>query len=153
MNPIPEAPQKAKQLTTRDIVPPRPQPPAAQPPVSNLRAEIVKDIPVKNPIEPPVPPATTVRTAVMAPAKTFVESSRDEEDRDLDRILRDVNKVVKKADKPDGQQPEAAKKAGSPKTLPKPPRQNAPPIMAITAACLVAVGLIVSAFMVFKNGS
>lgn len=151
MNPVSQATPKVNQ-TMRDVVPPKPAPtPAAQPTSSPVKPEFVVDIPVQSPIAQAAGPLPN------PVVKTAGPKAVSEDDKDLDRILQDVNSSVKQTDKPAAEKTSRlstlhpkvpAKTAESPKM-----RHDAPPIAATLAACVVALVLAVSAMMAFKNGS
>lgn len=160
MNPLSQVAQKARQLTTQDIVPPKPQSPqtsAGSPSTATtLKAEIVKDIPVKNPNEPPPPAQKPQKLPAMPVSKPFIEAVHEDEDKDLDKILRDVNNSFKLSEKTTdhkSKQSDTGKKNISQKLPAKQMRHRSSPILATVLACLVAIGLVISALVVFKNNS
>lgn len=156
MNPASNIAQKPNAPTLRDVVPKRPEPkpetvvPTAAPAQAPVvKAEIVHDIPVKNPIEPGaagLPQAAA--NPITASAKAFGEP--ENEDKALDQILKDVNTSVKKSEKDEQvlhedlsgrQKKKVAKKAKAAQM------SGQKPVAATVIAVAVASILIVSALM------
>ncbi|HSX27500.1 MAG TPA: hypothetical protein VLG25_01820 [Patescibacteria group bacterium] len=123
----------------------------SQPPIANaLNVEIVHGIAVKDPDDPK-------SKAKPQPQNTeFLAQTRSSEDKDLDKILHDVNSSVKQA----GNSLETRfehlggvrKKAAIKKVQLDRAHNGTPPITATAIACLIALILSASALMVFKNG-
>ncbi len=112
-------------------------------PKTIVGAEIVHDLPVKNPL---------VQQTVPPQPKAIEQ--KDEEDRDLDVILKDVNTSVKQAENSPEERfghltgvrrQTAIKKAKLEET-----HHGSPPILATVLAILVAAGLITAVLMVYK---
>ena len=126
-------------------------------PAISLKAEIVSDIPVKNPLGETAQAKT--QSASSPVAKIFKPSnvSGDSlEDKELDHILRDVNSSVKKAETSVEARFEhlsgVHKKAAVKKAKLEEARNGSPPIVATLVACLVGLGLVAAAFLVYRNG-
>jgi hypothetical protein len=116
-----------------------------------VQPELVADIPVQSPLTP----ANEVLPNPIA--RDTVPKAVSEDDRDLERILRDVTHSVKKTEEPPAKKP-GRLVAAQPKDNPKKTQsvkapKASPPVGVTLAACLVALVLTISAVLVFKNGS
>lgn len=145
MNPSTQTTQKTGPTLVRDASP-----------TNSINAEIVDDIPVRNPLgsDPAKQPLKSPAAQVFKPSAKQPETSDDEE---LDHILRDVNSSVKQSeDSADARFEHLSgvrKKAAAKKAKLDQKHRGSPPVIATIAACLVALALTAAAFMVYRNGS
>src|SRR5436190_18860498 len=105
MNTIAQSAQKAGQ-TLRDVTPAKTSPPASPPANAPVKPVLVAEIPVQSPIAKA--PTANSQQNPMAGSAT---SKREEEDKDLDKILQDVTTSVKKAEDSRPGKPEPASAA------------------------------------------
>lgn len=125
-------------------------------PSTSINAEIVNDIPVKNPsgAQSPSPqPMKGPVAQVFRPSNTAPQNS---EDKELDHILKDVNSSVKRSENSVEARFEhlrgVRKKAAVKKAKLDEAHHGSPPIAATIVACLVALILSAAAFYVYKQG-
>src|SRR5438552_3524944 len=81
-----------------DVLPPAVKTPAASPAAmaAPIKAEVVEHIPVKNPFPSgDVPPQVAAPNPITAGHAVAAEASTAKNDKDLDRILRTVNRSLK----------------------------------------------------------
>lgn len=130
----------------RNNVPINPQP-TQQPvaPAKSFKAEIVSDIPVKNPITRSDAPVSRSENPISQAAKHIMESGKGEGDKELDGILHEVNSAIKKGENPAHHQQKPLK------DLSQKTHSQSGPIVATAIACVVALVLTVSAILIFKN--
>ena len=130
----------------RDVTPP-----------SAINAEIVSDIPVKNPLgsvsQIESKPIGNPVAQIFKPSGTSTDAL---EDKVMDHILKDVNDSVKKADSSVETQFEhlsgVRKKVAVKKAKARQTPNGSPPIVATIMACLVAAALTAAAFYIYSKG-
>ena len=142
----PSSNSKTGPSLVRDITPP-----------TSINAEIVSDIPVKNPLGSA--PQIKSQPASNPVAKIFKPSGNSTdalEDKVMDHILKDVNTSVKQASSSVEERYEhlsgMRKKAAIKNAKVKEAHQGSPPIVATIVACLIALTLTAAAFYIYRNG-
>lgn len=149
-NPAPTIAPKPMQ----DIKPPEPTKNAAPSNTDLIQTEIEHGIPVKQPDQPASgAPAGGSKNPIVDTSQFIQESAQN--DTELEKVLKDVNRKVKDADKKVKKRsflrfkkavPPEAKPA---KTAPSP--KSPKPALIATVAVLVAAGLAVAAFYAFRQ--
>ena len=130
----------------RDVTPP-----------AAINAEIVSDIPVKDPLSQPAHAKTQLPSNPLAKVFRSSTNSTDElEDKVMDHVLRDVNSSVKRANNSAEERFEhldgMRKKVAVKKAKMKETRPASPPIVATVVACLVALILTAATLYVYRQG-
>lgn len=143
MNPSQPTP-KANPTLVRDVKPP-----------SSINAEIVNDIPVKNPLGPDSSrqqPVNNSGSKFMTPV--VIEPAQSTEDKELDHILQDVNSSVKRSENSIEARFEhlsgVRKKVAVKKANLNQAHHGSPPIMATFVAGLVALMLTIGAVLALR---
>ncbi len=144
----------ADQAFVGGAVSPQPQP-APVPPPAAFKAEIVQGIPVKAPVDP------VVKAKHLPPNSPFAQPARSNsehstgDDKELDKILKDVTHSVKKGvdstEERFGRLTAGDHKPAAVKT-PKAEKTNSgsPPVLATVVAVAVAAVLVAAAFTSLK---
>ena len=114
--------------------------------------------PIQNQIQVrDVIPPQSANNPISQLAQSLNDSDTDSEDKDLDKILKDVNSSVKNVeDSPDrrfGHLDGVRKKMAVQKAKVEQGRNGSPPIMATVVACTVALFLSVAAVMLYRHSS
>ena len=145
MSQTPSQAQQTRPTLVRDVSSP-----------TNTNAEIVSDIPVRNPLgansltpQPPKSPAAQV-------FKPSTSNPPTSDDKELDHILKDVNSSVKRSENSIEVRFEhlggVRKKVAVKKAKIEEAHNGSPPIVATIVACLVALILSAAAFYVYRQG-
>ena len=145
MNPPSSQAPKTGPTLVRDVTPP-----------TEINAEIVSDIPVRNPLgtnpSNPQPPKGPV-AQIFQPTNKPPANSGDQE---LDYILKDVNSSVKRSENSIEAKFEhlsgVRKKVAVKKAKINEAHHGSPPIIATIVACMVALLLTAAVFYVYRNG-
>ncbi|MEX1059237.1 MAG: hypothetical protein WEC17_02290 [Candidatus Saccharimonadales bacterium] len=144
MNPSQSAP-KAGPTLVRDVTPP-----------AATNAEIVNNIPVKNPLGPDTTKPQPLKSPAAQVFKPSTSNPPTTEDKELDHILKDVNSSVKRSENSIEARFEhlsgVRKKVAVKKAKVEEAHNGKPPIVATVVACLVALMLSAAAFYVYRNG-